>query len=145
MFPRARVVVLTDRDDMEAIMGAAASGASGILSKRTDPDSLLAAIRNASSGAVVIDRAFIEGFDARLAAMAQPHATTQPSPLTPRETEVLTMLSKGIHVSEIARELRISVHTTRGHVKKILAKVESHSQLEAVVKAAARGWLPEHV
>ena len=61
---------------------------------------------------------------------------------TPREHEVLSMLSHGIHVREVAKKLDISVHTTRGHVKRVLAKLASHSQLEAVAKATALGYLP---
>lgn len=143
MFPGSKLVVLTDRSDVEAVLGAAASGASGILSKQTSPEDLLAAIQNASAGAVVIERELISGMMAGSRAFARTSSVpSEPSPLTPRETEVLTLLSRGLHVRPIARELRLSVHTVRGHVKKILSKLDCHSQLEAVVRAAGRGWLP---
>jgi DNA-binding NarL/FixJ family response regulator len=64
------------------------------------------------------------------------------SPLTPREQEVLVLLGRGLDPSSIARELDLSIHTARGHVKRILAKLGAHSQLEAVVVATKGGLLP---
>jgi DNA-binding NarL/FixJ family response regulator len=64
------------------------------------------------------------------------------SPLTPREHEVLVLLGRGLDPANIARELDLSIHTARGHVKRILAKLGAHSQLEAVVIATKRGLLP---
>ena len=55
------------------------------------------------------------------------------SPLTPREMEVLRQLAMGRDVRGISRELGISVNTCRSYVKALLAKLEVHSQLEAVV------------
>ncbi|MBI3391769.1 MAG: helix-turn-helix transcriptional regulator [Nitrospirae bacterium] len=56
-------------------------------------------------------------------------------PLSPREREVLSCLSRGQHAKEIARQLGVSPSTVRSHVKTILCKLEVHSQLEAVAHA----------
>ena len=61
--------------------------------------------------------------------------------MTPREQEVLRLLATGLDTHLIAREAGISLHTTRGHVKNILAKLEVHSQLEAVAKAMRQGLI----
>ena len=61
--------------------------------------------------------------------------------LTPRESDVLHELARGHQVSQIARRLGMSVHTCRGHVKSILAKLGVHSQLEAVVVAGSLGLI----
>jgi DNA-binding NarL/FixJ family response regulator len=71
-----------------------------------------------------------------------PSPSDDDSPLTPREQEVLVLLGRGLDPSSIARELDLSIHTARGHVKRILAKLGAHSQLEAVVVATKRGLLP---
>jgi len=59
--------------------------------------------------------------------------------LTGREREVLTMMGRGSDTRGIARELGISLHTCRGYIKSILAKLGAHSQLEAVMTAIQLG------
>lgn len=59
-------------------------------------------------------------------------ASHQYKPLTPRETEVLTLLHKGMTVLEIADVLTISPSTVRNHTQHILSKLDSHSRYEAV-------------
>jgi DNA-binding NarL/FixJ family response regulator len=62
--------------------------------------------------------------------------------ITQRERDVLTLLGEGLDVTLIAKKLNISVNTARGHVKSLLSKLGSHSQLEAVVEAVHQGLLP---
>jgi len=59
--------------------------------------------------------------------------------LTPREREVLQSLADGLSNKEIARRLHISVETQRTHMVNILAKLEAHSQLQALVVAVRFG------
>jgi DNA-binding CsgD family transcriptional regulator len=59
-------------------------------------------------------------------------ANYQHIPLTPRETEVLTLLHKGMTVMEIAEILTISPSTVRNHTQHILSKLDVHSRFEAV-------------
>ena len=61
--------------------------------------------------------------------------------LTAREGDVLDGLAAGGDVPTIARQLGISVHSVRGHVKSITAKLGVHSQLQAVIAAAQRGMI----
>ena len=61
--------------------------------------------------------------------------------LTARERQVLELLAGGNDLKAISRNLGISLHTTRGHVKNLLSKLDAHSQLEAVVTATRRGYL----
>jgi DNA-binding CsgD family transcriptional regulator len=63
--------------------------------------------------------------------------------VTPRERQVLELLGQGLDARVIARTLGISLHTSRGHVKSLLAKLHAHSQLEAVVNATRAGLLPD--
>lgn len=65
------------------------------------------------------------------------------SGLTARERDVLVLLAQGLDAQGIARELFMSVHTARGHLKSIMMKLGVHSQLEAVVTAARMGLLPD--
>jgi len=62
-------------------------------------------------------------------------------PLSERELSVLVRMADGRDVTHIARELSISHHTSRGHVKSLLSKLGAHSQLEAVIIAVRIGLI----
>jgi DNA-binding NarL/FixJ family response regulator len=143
-FPDAHIFLVTPPEDLETLRQAQRRPVIGIVAPEADPRDVIAAIRHASGSAILLHRDFAPG-SARQLLPYFPQRTPDggTSPLTPRETEVLTMLSQGTHVDGIARTLRLSVHTVRGHVKNILAKLDSHSQLEAVAKAKMRGWVSD--
>lgn len=61
------------------------------------------------------------------------------APLTPRETEVVTCLCRGLGTDEIARRLGISRHTATTHIRNILRKLGVGSRTDAVVWAVERG------
>ena len=64
------------------------------------------------------------------------------NPLSPRETEVLNLLARGMSFAEISSVLNISCHTVTAHIKKIYRKLQVHSRGEAVYEAAQLGILP---
>ena len=57
------------------------------------------------------------------------------SPLTPREDEVLALLTRGVAAAEISSRLHITPKTTATHIEHILAKLGAHSRAEAVAFA----------
>jgi DNA-binding NarL/FixJ family response regulator len=59
--------------------------------------------------------------------------------LTPRETEVLDLLSQGLSNKEIAARLRVSGHAVKFHVNSVLAKLGARSRTEAIARAARQG------
>jgi PAS domain S-box-containing protein len=63
--------------------------------------------------------------------------------LTKRELEVVVLLQSGLDAAQISRRLAISLHTTRDHLKHVRAKFDVNTQLQAVLKAAALGLLPD--
>ena len=62
-------------------------------------------------------------------------------PLSPRETEVLRLLTTHLSHAEMAEELVVSVNTLRSHVKSIYGKLDAHSRMEAVERARELGLL----
>ena len=64
------------------------------------------------------------------------------NPLSPRETEVLNLLARGMSFAEISSVLNISCHTVTAHIKKIYRKLQVHSRGEAIYEAAQLGILP---
>ncbi len=146
LFPNAHVFIVTEGPELEALRRAQQRPAIAIIAKDAEAPDVLAAIRHAEGGAIMFHREFSPALVRQIRYFARStDGASADSPLTPRETEVLTMLSHGTHVDGIARALGLSVHTVRGHVKNILAKLDSHSQLEAVAKAKQRGWVTDPV
>jgi DNA-binding CsgD family transcriptional regulator len=64
-----------------------------------------------------------------------------PLDMTERQREVLALMAEGMDPRAIARTLGISLNTSRGHIKAVMAKLGAHSQLEAVVEAMHLGLL----
>jgi DNA-binding NarL/FixJ family response regulator len=132
--PRLRVVVLTARTGPQLVPRAAAAGACALLPKDGSLTEVLDAIRTSPAGGLAVHP--------HLVRTMVPSVPEQRSVLlTEREREVLRCLSNGMTVRRIARELTISEHTARGHVKKLLVKLDAHSQLEAVAAATRQGLL----
>jgi len=136
--PDSQVVVLTADTDPALMARAASAGASGFMLKQSRIAEVLDAIRSANDGDMLIRGSTLSAILARLERPQDPTPKVGEN-LTAREIEVLSLLAEGKDVRAIARHLTISVHTARGHVKNILAKLEVHSQLEAVVAATRAG------
>jgi DNA-binding CsgD family transcriptional regulator len=64
-----------------------------------------------------------------------------PPPLTPRETEILTLVGEGMSNKAVARRLGISVHTVKFHLEALFAKLDATSRAEAVAKGLRGGIL----
>jgi DNA-binding NarL/FixJ family response regulator len=138
-----RVIVLTARTDLAVMAQAAAAGACGFVPKERPVAEILTRIRTAAEGEISLDRSTLAGLVARRQERSRAGRSATGAQLTPRELEVLSLLAEGCNVRQIAKDLRISMHTCRGVVRSILRKLGVHSQLEAVVKAAREGLLPD--
>jgi DNA-binding CsgD family transcriptional regulator len=61
--------------------------------------------------------------------------------LTPRETEILSLLANGIRTRTIAGKLGISEKTVNNHVNRLLTKLDAHNRLEAIRRAEKAGLI----
>jgi DNA-binding NarL/FixJ family response regulator len=131
-WPNVQILMLTVYDDSEMIFDALRHGASGYIIKRTAPDKLLEAIREAHEGGSPmsphIARKVVQYFHRR------GPATHETDNLTDREREVLEQLAKGYLYKEIADALGIGVETVRRHLTNIYSKLHVHTRTEAVLK-----------
>jgi DNA-binding NarL/FixJ family response regulator len=144
--PVTRVVMLTATHDGSLISRAAAAGVCGFVAKTGAFGEVLSAIRTARTGSMVIDPTVLARLVPSQRRNAESDGDRIVAPLlTPREQEVLGLLGAGMDARAIARTLSISLHTCRGYVKSVLAKLDCHSQLEAVVAAGRLGLLPTPV
>ncbi len=130
-YPYAHVLILTALDGDEDIFRALDAGAIGYVLKNSDAKNLLPAIRCVASGQTWISKDVAERLATRKGF----------EPLTNREHEVLQQLSLGLANKEIADVLKISEHTAKDHIKRILAKLRVADRTEAVTVALQRGIL----
>jgi NarL family two-component system response regulator YdfI len=100
-------------------------------------DQLVAALRAAAAGLVVLHPSEVPAFPA--IQPASQALAELPEPLTRREREVLQMLAAGLANKEIAARLNISDHTAKFHVAAILGKLGAATRAEAVALGIRRG------
>ncbi|HEV7964404.1 MAG TPA: response regulator transcription factor [Actinoplanes sp.] len=135
--PDTRVVILTASNEATLVGRATAAGAAGFLSKNGALGDVLHAVHTAHGGGMTVSTDIL----ARLLRSTAPVVGPRGGGLTAREHEVLELMGSGLDPRAIARRLGISVHTCRGYVKAVLAKLDAHSQLEAVAVATRRGLI----
>lgn len=127
--PTARIVVLTMYQGDEDIFRALQAGAATYLLKDTLSDDLIRVVRDVYAGKPTLGA----DVEARLAERA-----AGPT-LTPREIQVMELVSQGMRNKEIAAALGISEETAQVHVKNILAKLKVKDRSAAINVALRRG------
>ncbi len=123
------VLVADEEQGAEAL----AAGARAVLYRNADATSIAAALSAAARGLVVLEDAVAEPLRPR------PVISLLPETLTPREREVLQLLSQGLSNRRIADVLGIGERTVKFHVNAILGKLGAQSRTEAVVLALRLG------
>jgi DNA-binding NarL/FixJ family response regulator len=143
-FPDVKVVILTTFEQDDYIFGALSAGASGFLLKRTRPEELIAAIHTIAAGDSLLSPSVTSRVIERMAGQPSPDATRDArlDELTPRETEVLSLMARGLSNAEIAATLVIEESTVKTHVKRILAKLDARDRVQAVIFAYESGLAP---
>jgi DNA-binding NarL/FixJ family response regulator len=140
--PDVRVVAISALTDPELLSGAIEAGACGFVPKAHAADELVDLIRQAAEGEMVLPAADVAGVLERLRSTPRPirsEAQDRLARLTPREIEVLQAFADGCSTREAAERLFITSKTVRSHVDNILAKLEVHSKLDAVVLVLRHG------
>jgi DNA-binding NarL/FixJ family response regulator len=139
--PATRVLVLTTFGLDTYVFDALRAGASGFMLKDAPPEELVAAVRIVANGdallAPAVTRSVVEEF-ARRPAPARA-ASPALAELTPRESEVLELLARGLSNPEICERLVVSEATTKTHVARILQKLDLRDRVQAVIYAYENG------
>ncbi len=132
LLPDTQFIMLTVYKDSDAIFGALKAGANGYLLKQLPAKDLLVALREVCAGGSPmtsqIARKIVEAFRPTRA------PATDSEDLTPRESEVLELLSQGYLYKEIADRLQISYRTVSTHIEHIYEKLHVHSRAQAAAK-----------
>jgi RNA polymerase sigma factor (sigma-70 family) len=139
--PDTKVVMLTTFEDEDYIFGALAAGASGFLLKRTRPEELIEAIRTVAAGDALLSPSITRKVIDRATSRPRVDASNESAleRLTPREREVLELISRGLSNAEIARELVVEETTVKTHVKRVLQKLRLRDRVQAVIFAYESG------
>jgi DNA-binding NarL/FixJ family response regulator len=130
-FPDARIIALTTYAGDEDIHRALDAGAMGYLVKDMMVADVLKVIRLVMAGR--------RGIPLAVAATLAEH--TPRIPLTPRETEVISLVSSGLTNAQIAGRIGRTEETVKVHVKNILQKLNARDRTEAVTIALRRGFI----
>ena len=145
--PGTRVLILTTFDLDEYAFAGLGAGASGFLLKDTRPTELAEAIRTVASGEAVVSpritQRMLEMFASSLPNSGKPAQPSDPriDSLTPREKEILVLISQGMSNAEIADRLVVSATTVKTHVGNVLAKLDVRDRVQAVVVAYETGLM----
>ncbi|PRH80629.1 DNA-binding response regulator [Streptomyces solincola] len=139
---RPRVLMLTTFDVDDYVYEALRAGASGFLLKDAPPADLIAAVRIVAAGEALlapsVTRRLIADFAASRPAPRRDRSLRL-NGLTPRETEVLELIARGLSNQEIAGRLVLAEQTVKTHIGRVLAKLDLRDRAQAVVFAYESG------
>jgi DNA-binding NarL/FixJ family response regulator len=131
--PNVAVVVVSASEENSTIYACIEAGAMSFISKSSPPEVLTDALRRVLAGDVYLP----EQMGAASFTLATPKAL-----FSPRQSEVMRGLSRGLPTKLIARELGLSEHTVREYIATIYKHLGVHNRTEAVIKVARQGMRP---
>lgn len=133
--PETQFIMSTVYEDDENIFESLKAGASGYLLKKTAPSRILDSITEVYHGGSPMSSQIARKV---IASFQQKKSIDETEVLTPREKEILKLLSKGLRYKEIAAELHISMDTVRSHTRNIYEKLQVQSRTEAINKVLGK-------
>jgi len=128
--PACKVLILSARSDPELIVAALAAGASGFVLKEQSIDGILRALDRVAAGEGAVDPQLLRAA-IRVPSPRRPVESQRLRFLTPREREALRRIAEGESTKEIARAMQVSQSTARTHVQNVLTKLGVRSRLQA--------------
>lgn len=133
--PGTEFLMCTIYDEDEKVWQALEYGASSYILKRSKPEFLVNAIREVHQGgspmSADIARKLVRRFQPAPEAQNNYH-------ITPREKEILELLSKGLMYKEVAQQLTISINTLKRHIYNMYEKLHVDNKVEAINKVFGR-------
>ncbi|MBZ2198199.1 response regulator transcription factor [Occultella gossypii] len=130
VLPECRAVILTAHGKPAVLRRALASGARGFLAKGGPGSALADVVRRVHAGQRYVDPV-----------LAADALTAPPSPLTPREAEVLALAGADRPIRDVARAVYLSPGTVRNYLVAITHKLGVQSRGEAYRRAVDEGWV----
>lgn len=139
-YPGLRVLILLSAEPPDDYLGqAAAAGAAGFVLRQADLSLLAKALRAVASGRRWLQRELTERLIQDYAQATSPAALDRGPPLTPRQMQLLGLLSRGLRNREIADQLSISEKTVKAHLTALFRKLGVPNRVGAVRYGLERG------
>jgi DNA-binding NarL/FixJ family response regulator len=129
--PELRIILYTGSADEDELLEGLDAGAAGFALKSGAPEELRDAIRTVAAGG--------DYLDPRLTSVISRGNGRRRFLLSPREREILALLSRGLSGEEAAQELHLSPETVRTHVRNAMNKLDASTRVHAVALALQRG------
>lgn len=136
-FPKVKIIILTAYSQEYLVIETIRAGADGYLLKNVTMDELIENIIKVYEGDSVLD-ASLGGY--AINSIAQKNSVIEPNKLSPRETDILQMVSCGKSNKEIADIFLISEKTVRNYISNIFKKINVSNRTEAAIY-----WLRQKV
>ncbi len=131
-----KIVILTSHNQEREVLDSLKAGANAYCSKEINPSRLIEVVSSVLEGAAWFDPSIA---DIVLKASTENLDVDIPNKndynLTTREAQILKLITMGYSNNEIAKELFVSINTTKAHVANILQKLEVEDRLQAALKA----------
>lgn len=140
LMPATQFMIFTVYDDDDKVWDALSAGAAGYLLKTTSPDKIIEAIIELHEGGSPITpsvaRKLVKVFQQKQEEeqIKKTENQTSQNTLSPREFEVLKLISEGFLYKEIAEKLFISIGTVKQHIHKSYQKLHVNNKVEAINK-----------
>jgi DNA-binding NarL/FixJ family response regulator len=129
--PDLRIILYTGSADEDELLEGLDAGAAGFALKSGEPDELRSAIRTVAEGG--------DYLDPRLTPLLARSGDVRSGVLSPREREILGLISQGLSGEEAAKQLFLSSETVRTHVRNAMSKLGAATRAHAVALALQRG------
>ena len=136
LFPDLPILVLSMRNEPQVVRQVLKAGASGYLTKDSEPEMLVVAIRKVATGGRFIDPTVAEHL---VFYVDQSGVAPLNEKLSGRETKILTLLARGRSVNDIAADLMISNKTVSSHKAHLMQKMNFMNNAELVRYAIMHG------
>lgn len=139
--PTTSVILITIHENSEYLLEALKAGAAGYVLKDITQSELVTAIQRVLHGESILNGELVARLLRQLVRETPYQTESSPDRLSPREREVLRLLTQGQTNREIAQNLAVSVSTVKNHVEHILAKLGVSDRTQAAVRAVELGLL----
>jgi two-component system response regulator NreC len=137
-FPHISVVVLSGHDEQQFVFDALKAGASGYLLKTAELEEVIKTVRSAAAGEAKIDPEVATRVLSEFQRYDKTDVSDVYQPLTPRERQILQLMSEGLPNKTIATRLSISERTVTTHIANIYAKLQVNNRVSAIQEAMRR-------
>ena len=139
--PATSVILVTIHENPEYLLEALKAGAAGYVLKDISQRELITAIQGVLRGESILNKELVIRLLGRMASEMPLQEELPAGSLSPREREVLQLVTQGQTNREIAQNLTVSVSTVKIHVEHILAKLGVSDRTQAAVRAIELGLL----